>query len=861
RCIELTQQALELFRKLEGTESDQAGCLVNLGGACLATDRPADALATLAEAERMYRRVQRAAAGKGERWVPGAMCVVEAGIGRAYRLRGLEGDLYRAYRHCARAVCIIEDLRGRAATTPELKASYFAKVAWVYDLLIGVLLEMKRQGLGLKRDELEEQEKDFWKDLGLEMPRLWEGWESYEEAMLHYAEAGRARVAQDLLANQPLWLADRKSRRLWQRFNELVAQEAALQQALVGGGSRLAAGWLDADRGIALPAKGGLDQEAVAALRGSLGRVSAERERVEAELWSTAFGQLARPPALRLKNVQGLLRDGQALVEYKILEEQLVIVVVSKKGVRVYEVDVPAAGPAVEWELRVKFTGEGVRVELSGEEWRASLERMEPTRPLLRRLAQTWREAEDKSRAAREIGLVGLVFLAREPMEAALGRLEPVQSPGEHLQVLAALYELLLRPLHDQAEKEKLRHLIVVPDGALHYLPLAMLVERLPERFAGQPGQGEAEAGGLREEGGRGPQAWPYADPGLRYALERWDISYLPSVNMYAAMLKLAAGRPEPTRRVCVFADPVFSAEDERVKERVRQGGEKVAVGSEVRPAATREGAPEDGSEQMVEVAQVTEEYWRERGLSLAGLSRLKLTAEEAKWALEAFGGDAKSAWTEPVAPAKWAAQQAFLGLGAVEPRVYEPELQQYGYLLLSTHGCIVADNPMYSFLALTPQEVVAAAGLGEAGPAPASSDGTLTLGELFGLQMNARMVSLSACQTGLGQYRRGEGMIGLVLALFQSGARAATVSLWRVAEQHTAVLMGAYHRAMAGGQAPLPALLAAQRAMLDAGRQAAATLAAGPAAGGEADQWQLTMAAAGTDPYFWAPFVLVGQW
>jgi CHAT domain-containing protein len=115
-------------------------------------------------------------------------------------------------------------------------------------------------------------------------------------------------------------------------------------------------------------------------------------------------------------------------------------------------------------------------------------------------------------------------------------------------------------------------------------------------------------------------------------------------------------------------------------------------------------------------------------------------------------------------------------------------------------------------------------------------------------MALNARVVTLAACRTGLGQYRRGEGVMGMAMALFCAGARAVTVSLWAVDDARTAELIGAYHEAMAGGASPMDALVAAQRAMLGAARKAAGD----PGAGRQA------MAAA--EPYLWAPFILMGQ-
>ncbi len=388
---------------------------------------------------------------------------------------------------------------------------------------------------------------------------------------------------------------------------------------------------------------------------------------------------------------------------------------------------------------------------------------------------------------------------------------EPQLTPAEHLQVLAALYDSLLRPVAEEAERAHAHHLVVVPDGPLCYVPLAMLVEKMP-----------ADAAAL------GPR--PYACPQVRYALDRWDISYLPAFGVLPALLDRARKRPEPTRKLCVFADPVFGPTDQRA-----QAGRGLHV-AQLQVAALAD-------ERLASTTRNADEYWRGSNSALAQLPRLPQTAVEARRALKAFHGASGQVWTRPQPPAKWAAQQVFEGLGAVEPRAYDAAMADYGYVLIATHGCIDPEHSMYSYLALTPRDVVADQNAGE--ETSPLADGRLTLGEILGMRLNARVVTLSACQTGLGRYNRGEGITGLVLAFLCAGAQAATVSLWSVDDARTAELIGAYHERMAAGKPPLQALLSAQRQMLAAGRKGA----------------KGTVGADAASPYLWAPFVLVGQW
>jgi CHAT domain-containing protein len=95
----------------------------------------------------------------------------------------------------------------------------------------------------------------------------------------------------------------------------------------------------------------------------------------------------------------------------------------------------------------------------------------------------------------------------------------------------------------------------------------------------------------------------------------------------------------------------------------------------------------------------------------------------------------------------------------------------------------------------------------------------------------------LSACETGLGKERRGEGVMGLTRAFMYAGAPTVGVSLWSVADKSTADLMTDFYRRLfsEGGGSTSGALRAAQLSMISAKKYSA--------------------------PFYWAPFVLVGDW
>jgi len=772
KMVEFTKQALALYQTVQGTEADRADCHINLGVAYRDTGDLEGSARSFLEAQSIFRGLGRGGGNGGVHWLPPAMYAVEAGLAKT---RWKQGDLYAAYRHLARAVSIVEHLRGRAGTTLSLKTSYFAQMAWVYDDLVGLLRDMQAQGLPVDVEKLQEAEPSFWEDFGLPVPRLWRDWDSFAEAMIHYSEGARARALQDMLANEPLSLADRGTRQLWARLNDLIRQERQLQAELAQASGR--------------------QDEQTQALWVRYQQVWAERQRVEMDFSSTGLGRLAEAPDSKLSDWQGLLGEGQAVVEYKVLGDRTLCWLITRQGISVHEAPVD----------------EGILF------------------PSIEALADRWlgRTPEQVGRGA--LGLLGLVALAREPIQALAEGKSPLLQPDEHLRALALLYDLLLRPVVEDPAAQGISHLIIVPDSSLYYLPFAALVSRLPEDISDVPG------------------GFSYAHRELEYAIDRWDISTLPSLSMHLAMTRLSQERGEPGQGLCAFADPVFSPQDNRLKGAdTTLEAARLLWHSGVSPAGAMEA-----------LAGVQDSRGTDRG-DVTRLQRLPFSYLEMEYALNSFGADtSRDICTHPEPLEAWATQQGFAGLGADESRVLDPRLRRYGEVLISTHGVIDLNRPMYSYLAFTSSEALAAAGA--APPAGAAElDGSLSLPELFGMQMNARIVTLSACRTGLGAYSAGEGMLGLSLAVFYAGARAMTVSLWSVDDARTAKLIARNHALLAQGKAPLDALLTAQREMLALGRKAVKEAGDELVVPERADPTDDLVC---LDPYYWAAFQLAGQW
>ena len=90
-----------------------------------------------------------------------------------------------------------------------------------------------------------------------------------------------------------------------------------------------------------------------------------------------------------------------------------------------------------------------------------------------------------------------------------------------------------------------------------------------------------------------------------------------------------------------------------------------------------------------------------------------------------------------------------------------------------ATHAQVNDEQPLKSFLALNPQP-------------KENDDGYLLASDLYGLNLNSKLVVLSACQTGLGQYQRGEGVLSLAHAFQYAGSPSMGYSLWSIADQQT---------------------------------------------------------------------------
>jgi tetratricopeptide (TPR) repeat protein len=145
---------------------------------------------------------------------------------------------------------------------------------------------------------------------------------------------------------------------------------------------------------------------------------------------------------------------------------------------------------------------------------------------------------------------------------------------------------------------------------------------------------------------------------------------------------------------------------------------------------------------------------------------------------------------------------RALLGVQASEPELdrlaITKELKQFAYIHLATHGVIDEDIPQRSAVILT--QTGLADPLDEVLNHKPVFDGRLLVREIQrSWDLKAELVTLSACETALGRETGGEGFVGFTQALLMSGARSVCLSLWKVDDTATALLMTRFYRNILG--------------------------------------------------------------
>jgi CHAT domain-containing protein len=261
------------------------------------------------------------------------------------------------------------------------------------------------------------------------------------------------------------------------------------------------------------------------------------------------------------------------------------------------------------------------------------------------------------------------------------------------------------------------------------------------------------------------------------------EIVSLPSASTIAILRNELKDRKPAPKTLVAIADPVFSANDDRFKTSQLQPTNATTIPAEVKRSAS-------------DIA--------------VNLDRLQYTRKEAEQILALVPEN-----------------QRFSAFDFTANRTTAtlPDLSQYRFIHLATHGLLNTVHPELSGVVLSLFD--------ENG---ADTDGFLRLNDIFNLNLPAELVVLSACETGLGKDVQGEGLVGLTRGFMYAGAKRVAVSLWSVNDTATASLMTKFYQQMLEKKLnPVAALRAAQLEML------------------KSEQWKA--------PYYWAAFVVQGEW
>jgi CHAT domain-containing protein len=263
----------------------------------------------------------------------------------------------------------------------------------------------------------------------------------------------------------------------------------------------------------------------------------------------------------------------------------------------------------------------------------------------------------------------------------------------------------------------------------------------------------------------------------LPYLILHHQVVHVPSVSVLSMLRKQRAAPHSWKRFLSMVTDPVYDPGDERLPR------EAAIVARQRLP-----GRPEPYP-----------------------LSRLLRSGEEARQ-------------VRSLALAKSLGVDLASGFRATREWVKQGHLSDSRVVHFVTHGVLNEVYPQLSGLVLSQFDRQGQ-----------QHDGLLRVHEIDDLKLDADLVVLSACQTALGKDVRGEGLVGLTQAFLVGGSSSVLVSLWKVDDRASAVLMTQFYRYLVEGLPPAAALKSAQERMI------------------ESKAWR--------SPYYWSGFILQGEW
>ncbi len=349
------------------------------------------------------------------------------------------------------------------------------------------------------------------------------------------------------------------------------------------------------------------------------------------------------------------------------------------------------------------------------------------------------------------------------------------------------LYSSLFEPVADQIEVSE--RLLIIPDGPLHVLPFAALLR----------GDSKSEKGG-------------------GYLVE-WKPIHVALSGTVFGELRKGRIRDHSSSRLddasvpylAAFGDPTYPASLSRYADVSTDRGSALSVESDSR----------SGMQGDVIVRSAAE-----RGIF--DWQPLPYSRYEVQGIADLFPEEVVRTYLD--------SQALEESIKNLDPRI--------SILHLAAHAHGDERFPSSSFVAVTiPEEVVV-------GDNDKQQDnGLLQVWEIFErVRINANLVVLSACDSGLGKEVGGEGLIGLTRAFQYAGARSVAASLWSVADKSTAKLMISFYRHLRSGLPKDEALRAAQLEFIR-----------GPieVIGEDGQPIEMDVSA----PYYWAAFQIFGDW
>ncbi|MCX7550658.1 CHAT domain-containing protein [Xanthomarina sp. F2636L] len=147
---------------------------------------------------------------------------------------------------------------------------------------------------------------------------------------------------------------------------------------------------------------------------------------------------------------------------------------------------------------------------------------------------------------------------------------------------------------------------------------------------------------------------------------------------------------------------------------------------------------------------------------------------------------------------------------------------ENYGLLHFATHAILNDETPEYSYLAFQPNQ---------------TKNNLLYVSDLYNLNLNTNLVTLSACESGIGDLKRGEGFISLARGFYFSGASSISSTLWKINDASALNIMDAFYRNLSKGKNKSLSLQQAQKSFIKANNQNALA-----------------------HPYYWSGFVISGN-